>query len=326
MSSTNWAHTALQMVDEAARSQDCFERVFSDSRDAIFMLDQNGFIIDLNPAAVQMFRFSGKVDFLKHPDPAGLFLDPSQFRRFRWILFKNGTVEDFGLKLKRADGTEFEALATASLQPERLSSFAILRDVTRENEIQRKLQESETRHRRLLENSPDLIFRWNLVNKNYGFLSPALETIFGYKVDEVLRNPKLLIRAIHPEDSGFALSMHKDMIQGKTDRFEGRYRMYKKDGTMLWVRERSILLKDAKGKPVAAEGVLNRHNRPGAGGRRPDKRPQNGGVGAAGASRRGNGNRPRSQDRALEPGHGKAHRGSGQRANRNRSAMAVFLP
>ena len=192
-------HTALGMVEEAARSQERFERVFYDSRDAIFMLDRKGFITDANPAAVKMLGFSKKTEITDHPDPASFFLDRHQLKRFRLILLQQGYVEDFDLSLKRADGLIFEALVTATMQPEQGSSFAILRDVTMERETERRLKESEKRHRRLLENSPDLIFRWNLENRNYDFLSPALENLLGYRVDEVLLNPKLMINAIHPK-------------------------------------------------------------------------------------------------------------------------------
>ena len=249
--------TALSMVEEAKRSQERFERLFTDSRDAIFMLDPEGIIIDANPAAVKMLRFSSRQEMLAHPHPEEFFTDQAKTRRFRRLLEKNGYVEDFDLKLKKADGTVFEALATATLQPDEGSSFAILRDVTLQRETERRLTEGEKRHRRLLDNSPDLIFRWNLDARSYDFLSPALENILGYKVEEAMRNPKIMIKAVHPDDRVFALSMHRDMLSQKTDKFEGRYRMIKKDGSQIWVRERSIVLKDARGKLLAAEGVIS---------------------------------------------------------------------
>ena len=53
------------------------------------------------------------------------------------------------------------------------------------------------------------------------------------------------------------IAMHRDMVSDKTDKFEGRYRMITKGGNRIWVRERSIMLRDGRGNPIAAEGVVS---------------------------------------------------------------------
>ena len=81
-----------------------------------------------------------------------------------------------------------------------------LRDVSEKNEFQRTLQESEENYRRLMKYSTDVI--WTLdMEQNFTYVSPSIEKIYGYTVEQALANrledimPPESLKTIRTDDS-----------------------------------------------------------------------------------------------------------------------------
>src|SRR6185369_6484850 len=64
-----------------------------------------------------------------------------------------------------------------------------------------QLRTAEERYRRLAENAPDLIYRYDLrAHQSFTFVNPQAEPITGYTPEEFYRDVSLLPRIVHPED------------------------------------------------------------------------------------------------------------------------------
>lgn len=114
----------------------------------------------------------------------------------------------------------------------------------------------ESKYRSLIEQIPAVIYT-AAMNADFHtiYVSPQLESQLGYSVKEWLDNPQLLIKQIHPDDrerimSGLSISL----MTGAP--YHSEYRIYKKDGSIAWVRDDAVWLKDTDGKPKLLQGVM----------------------------------------------------------------------
>lgn len=116
------------------------------------------------------------------------------------------------------------------------------------------LKESEERFSRIAEHSPDIILRWNPVT-GMEYANPALEKITGYAPEEVLGNMGFLASKLHTEDmSAFIETMQSIGAKGETVK-AAEFRMFAKDGSIIWLDARFVPLWDENGELVAAEVV-----------------------------------------------------------------------
>ena len=86
------------------------------------------------------------------------------------------------------------------------------------------------------------------------YISPAFEAI-GYSIDEWMTNDDMWVRVIHPEDCDRILSGTKQaMLDGEGIDYE--YRIVGKDGSIIWVRDRSCFIRDENGGLVCWQGII----------------------------------------------------------------------
>lgn len=114
------------------------------------------------------------------------------------------------------------------------------------------LRASSERYRRLVEASPDALFRIRLrPDFAYEYVSPAFERLTGYSVEELYSDPDLPLRNAHPGDRELGIRVRKGEVP--PDKWIRRSR--KRDGTLMWSEMRSIPVYDGQGNLVAIEGV-----------------------------------------------------------------------
>ena len=73
-----------------------------------------------------------------------------------------------------------------------------------------------------------------IIGKDYkiNFLSPSVERISGFSVDEIIKN--VLINFFHPDDRERFCKNFEQVLNGKS--LENEYQLMKKDGSFFWVR------------------------------------------------------------------------------------------
>jgi PAS domain S-box-containing protein len=87
------------------------------------------------------------------------------------------------------------------------------------------------------------------------YVSPQIETMFGYTQEEWLADPEFWMKALHPEDHADVIKQVHASIQ-TGDPFEMEYRMGTRDGHVVWVRDESVLVRDAEGQPQFWQGIM----------------------------------------------------------------------
>jgi PAS domain S-box-containing protein len=113
--------------------------------------------------------------------------------------------------------------------------------------------EREPLLRLLTENARDVLFRIRLgPPPTFEYVSPAIEAVTGHAPEEFYRDPGLGVRIVHPDDRALAADPARIELQpgGAT------LRWVRKDGGVVHVESRGIVIRDARGAPVAFEGIV----------------------------------------------------------------------
>jgi two-component system sensor histidine kinase UhpB len=127
------------------------------------------------------------------------------------------------------------------------------RDVTQRVETQRRLADSELHFRLLAENALDMIYRFRVFpTPGTEYVSPAAGAITGYTAEEMMRDPLMGIRIIHPDDreQAIAMSQRPEAFQTPTV-----LRYVRPDGRLVSVEHRNTPIFDDEGRVVAIEGI-----------------------------------------------------------------------
>jgi len=144
------AHTrAERLAVDLSRSEKKYRALFEESRDAIFVTDQWGRVVDMNRATLELFGYPSSA--ILATDFRLSFFKPDDLARMERILDETGSVRDFEALLYRHDGAMMDCLITAVLRlgagGERMGYQGIVRDVS----AQRRADAELRRHREHLE-------------------------------------------------------------------------------------------------------------------------------------------------------------------------------
>jgi len=86
------------------------------------------------------------------------------------------------------------------------------------------------------------------------FVSPYVETMLGYSVDEWLSTPNFWLSIVHPDDRGRAADVAAAAFAAGAPHLN-RFRWIAKDGRPVWVESHATVLRDASGAPIGMRGV-----------------------------------------------------------------------
>lgn len=123
-----------------------------------------------------------------------------------------------------------------------------------EDKIQALLK-SEEQLRFILENSPDAAYRRDLRTDRYDYISPVIEAITGYTVDEMTAiSTEIALDLIHPEDRSAIVEQMKKAAD--TGKLMMEYRFRCKSGDYRWLADNFTFVKDENGCPLYFVGVV----------------------------------------------------------------------
>ena len=118
------------------------------------------------------------------------------------------------------------------------------------------LRAAEARYRTLVERLPAVTYVAELgADGRWHYVSPQIETILGFSPAQWLSNPMNWMNHIHSDDRDIALAAEK-LFQETHELFQAEYRMWSRDGRLLWFRDEGVLLTPADGSGLLMQGVM----------------------------------------------------------------------
>jgi PAS domain S-box-containing protein len=136
----------------------------------------------------------------------------------------------------------------------------VMVDITEQKEAELHLKEAEKRYRALVEHIPAVTYvdgtdPLDPMVTRLVYVSPQIESMFGYPAKEWLGERDGWRNAIHPGDRERILA--DDLRANATgETFREEYRVVTKDGAVLWVHDESVAFRDDEGRVRFWQGVM----------------------------------------------------------------------
>ena len=140
------------------------------------------------------------------------------------------------------------------LPPAKMLVPAML-DITSQREAEEALRLSETRFRLLAENMGEVFWFMDLNPLRVSYVSPAFEQIYGASVAELYENPMAWQKSIHPDDLPGVNTAFESWIKAEAATFNVEYRVLNRQGDILWIADRGIVVKRKAGIAHQISGI-----------------------------------------------------------------------
>jgi PAS domain S-box-containing protein len=119
---------------------------------------------------------------------------------------------------------------------------------------------AETRYRMLVEQLPAVTFVDEVEDADPFaihpiYVSPQIESLFGYPAERWLAEESLWRSILHPDDREAAIAL-ADRTYRIREPFTTEYRIVAADGRIVWVEEASVIIPGTEGQPSLWQGVL----------------------------------------------------------------------
>jgi len=121
---------------------------------------------------------------------------------------------------------------------------------------QAALREAEIKYQSLVEQISAVVFIDDIDDAETTlYMSPRIEELTGYTSDEWRADPDIWINSLHPDDRE-RIAEAEERTHKKGMRFQDEYRMIRRDGRAVWIKEDTNLIRDKHGNPSYWQGIL----------------------------------------------------------------------
>jgi PAS domain S-box-containing protein len=156
------------------------------------------------------------------------------------------------VKFSIGNGSQTKYYEARVIPPVSNRILVLIRDFTEQKLAELRLEESEDRFRRLVENAPDIIARFELnPSPHYAFMSPAIMELTGFTPEEFYTDYTIGYKMVHPEDRK-TFSFTFNILEFKPNSIV-RWRC--KNGSYIWIEQRVVPVLDKARCLVAIESI-----------------------------------------------------------------------
>lgn len=129
-------------------------------------------------------------------------------------------------------------------------------DITKEVNAHNELKISEEKFRKLVQNATDIVYRYSVHPEyKHEYISPSVETITGYSLEEFYNDPHLGFKIIHPDDLHVLQDLQKQNTASDFTNNPRVLRWIRKDGRIIWTETIDTPILDENGRMIAVEGI-----------------------------------------------------------------------
>ena len=178
-----------RLYQEARRSEQRYRRIFEGSKDTIFVTDREGKLLDLNPAGVELLKFSSKQEALALSHVREIFLEPRDWARFQIKVEVEGFIRDLELTLSTQGGGQVHTLLTGIVrrdQDGRITGYeGIIKDITQRKRAEWEVLREKKTTEGILEGMPVPTF---VIDRDHRIIywNKACEELTGYSRHEMV--------------------------------------------------------------------------------------------------------------------------------------------
>lgn len=228
------------------------EPLFENAIDGVLVTRLNGEILHANPAACRLLGTSEEA--LRARGWGDRAVDEPGLRSLLEECERRGITHGEA-RFRLADGSAFQAEVTAAIVPgrdEHRHAYLIFRDITGRRRAEEALRASEERFRQLAENAREVFWLLDVPGGRISYVNPAYEALWGRSCQSLYDAPEDWFEVVHPEDRQRVVTAYAAARAGPYDE---EYRLVHPDGSIRWVRDRSVPVRDGEGTVVRVAGI-----------------------------------------------------------------------
>ncbi|MDX2100873.1 MAG: PAS domain S-box protein [Leptolyngbyaceae cyanobacterium bins.59] len=123
-----------------------------------------------------------------------------------------------------------------------------VRNITPLKQAEEAVRQSEQRFQEIAQTISQLFFIRSAITREFIYISPAYERIWGRRCESLYQNPDSWVESIHPDDRA-------GVTQSLTEQFSGssvqrEYRIIQPSGEVRWISAQITLVRDESGNPL----------------------------------------------------------------------------
>ena len=239
--------SAQKTVEATLRDSEARLRgILENLQDAYMRAGADGRLVFVNNSAAAMFGFDSTAEMIGLP-AASLYASPESRHALLAELGASGRVSGLVVEGSRRDGstfwTEMNVQVIFDDEGRAQGTEGLVRDITERRQAQEALRAGERLLNEIAEQSRTVA--WEVDAQGlYTFISPVVESVFGYRPDEIVG--KLHFYDLHPQEEREAFKAAAFEVFARKERFVGfENSAQSKDGRVVWI--------STNGMPVLGE-------------------------------------------------------------------------
>ncbi len=242
-----------KVTNIAERLRQSYQLLFDMANDIIIVVDEQGFVVDVNDRAVKEYGYSHEELLQMHAD---LLRTNSKVRKYK-DLFKYLTEHD-GIRYESEHIRKGGAVFPVEISMRYYESdgrgylLCLIRDISQRRQSEILLKENLNALQSIVDASPLGIITTD-IDGYVTLWSPAAEQIFGWKEEEVIG--KSLVETFNRSADGFALFFENLKAVGKPMQLERNWK--RKDGSDIVVSFSAALITDYQDEVNGFLGLVN---------------------------------------------------------------------
>jgi PAS domain S-box-containing protein len=243
----------LNAIEEESNAK--FKNYIENAPDGVFVLDQKGYYLDVNPAASLLTGYS-KEELLtmRFGDLSTAESLEEYFKEFRNLL-ENGIAKNEIKAVHKSGEIRWWSVEAVKLSENRFLGF--LKDITERKKSEEILKQERDKFIKIAATSPGLIYsmRQNIDGSlSYPYASNAVGDIYGFTFEEIENNPSKIFSLIHPDDIDYVTSSIANTKQ-KLIPLKGKYRYRHPKKGLVWHEVNSLPVREPDGT-VICHGII----------------------------------------------------------------------
>lgn len=233
-----------------AESESRYRNLVENALVGVYSSTIGGEILYGNEALLNILEFDSLEEFKSQPAILR-YKDPKRREELISSLKEFGKVENFEVEVRTNKGKNIFILISSKLVGSVLSGMVV--DISEKKKAEKNLQKALDNLTLASTSAKIALWNWDMINNEFEW-SELIDEMLGYQKNEFPRTIEAWEQAIHPDDYKKVMQLLADHLEKKIP-YETEYRVFKKDGSVVWWHDVGTALFDSEGKSISMSGA-----------------------------------------------------------------------